>query len=281
MFGVENLQKTPPYQPLNREKIDRVLSSLTNQEILSQLSLHLFETITSTNQVLWELLEEGNTTPIAAIAIQQTAGRGQWGRTWQSSPGGLYLSLAISPEIPATDAPHLTLCSAWGIASSLRHYQVPVLLKWPNDLILQQRKLGGIKSETRIQQEKITHAVIGVGINWANPVPEMGINLQEFFQASSFPTITSLEMLAAISLHGLLTGYQHYLNEGIDAILSSYLELLTSLGGSIVVEGSPGVITGVTSKGELRVRLQSPGATVEICLPPGAISLGYVAPSKK
>jgi BirA family biotin operon repressor/biotin-[acetyl-CoA-carboxylase] ligase len=76
-------------------------------------------------------------------------------------------------------------------------------------------------------------------------------------------------------LQGILSAYQRYLSEGIEFLLPSYLELLTSLGRCVTIEGCPGTITGVTTKGELKIRLQSPGSSTEICLPPGSISLGY------
>ena len=239
------------------------------------LKIFCFDIIASTNQILWQLLDAGIEPPLVAIARQQTAGRGQWGRQWQSSPGGLYLSLAFKPQIPAAAAPHLTLCSAWGIANSLRQQKIPVQLKWPNDLTLQGRKLGGIKTETRVQQGKISQAVIGVGINWSNPVPAVGINLQSFWQNCPHPPISSLEMLAAITINGLLAGSRRYLLEGIDSLLPSYLELLENCGQNVIVNGCPGVVVGVTTLGELRVRFQASGAATELTLPPGTISLGY------
>ena len=253
---------------MNINKLATVINPL-------QLSLHLFDEIPSTNQTLWELLDGGLKPPLVAIATQQTAGRGQWGRQWQSELGGLYLSLGLAPNIPATNTAHLTLVSAWGIATALRSHHLPVLLKWPNDLILEGRKLGGIKSETRVQQGQIVQAAIGVGINWANPVPEKGINLQSFLKNQPIPPVSSLEQLAAITIHGLLSGWQHYLSEGMESLLPSYLELLDSFGRAVTVNGCPGVVVGVTSIGDLRVRLQSVGASAEICLPPGAVSLGY------
>ena len=259
----------------NQQQFETAFLNLPSHDQQIELPLHIFETIPSTNQKLWELLDQGATPPIVAIASEQTAGRGQWGRKWQSKLGGLYLSLALAPQISGANAAHLTLCSAWGIASALRHHNIPVLLKWPNDLILGRRKLGGIKSETRLQQGQIVQAVVGVGINWANPVPDIGINLRSFLESQPFPAITSLEMLAATTVHGLLSGYQRYLSEGIDTLLSSYLELLDSLGRTIVVDGCSGVVVGVTPNGKLRVRFHSVGAATEISLHPGAISLGY------
>ncbi|MBD2742909.1 biotin--[acetyl-CoA-carboxylase] ligase [Coleofasciculus sp. FACHB-1120] len=246
------------------------------------LSFHIFETLPSTNQTLWELLDQGATPGTVVIALQQTAGRGQWGRQWQSSTGGLYLSIALAPDLVATNSAHLTLCSAWGITTALRSYGIPALIKWPNDLILCKRKLGGILTETRVQQGRITKAVVGVGINWANLVPETGINLESFLEqqpieANALGTAiaNALERLAAITLQGILSGYRHVSLEGIDALLPAYVELLSCRGRSVIVDGRSGVIVGVASTGELQVRLNSLGAAEEICLQPGTISLGY------
>ncbi|MBE9124646.1 MULTISPECIES: biotin--[acetyl-CoA-carboxylase] ligase [unclassified Coleofasciculus] len=269
---------------LNRQHLERELQEVTQQlscpEQLSGLSLNLFETLPSTNQTLWELLDQGATIPTVIIAEQQTAGRGQWGRKWQSDKGGLYLSLALTANLPASNSTQLTLCSAWGIAKALKSYGIPVLLKWLNDLLLEGRKLGGILTETRVQQGEITKAVIGVGINWSNSVPESGINLQSFFEEHpSISAITSLEMLAAIIIQGLLFGYQCWSEEGTETLLSSYQELLHSRGRRVIVDGTPGTVIGITPTGELRVGLntQVPASSglTEIHLKPGTISLDY------
>jgi BirA family biotin operon repressor/biotin-[acetyl-CoA-carboxylase] ligase len=241
------------------------------------LPLHWVDTLPSTNQALWELWERGASTSTVVIAAQQTAGRGQWGRQWQSERGGLYLSLGLNPNLEVSNSAQLTLCAAWGIAIALRSYDIPVLLKWPNDLLLLGRKLGGILTETRVNQGYITKAVVGVGINWCNRVPESGINLQSFCNEnlSLLHKITSLEMLAAIVIQGLNSGYQQGLEQGIENLLTSYVELLDSKGRLINVDGTPGMITGVNSKGELKIYLNSAQTPTEICLKPGTISLGY------
>ncbi|NER25177.1 MAG: biotin--[acetyl-CoA-carboxylase] ligase [Symploca sp. SIO1C2] len=251
--------------------LQQVRQQLSLQSKFPTIPLHIFDTLSSTNQTLWELLNQGATIPRAVIAAQQTAGRGQRGRQWQSGLGGLYLSVALAPQLQASNSAHLTLCSAWGIARALRSYGIPVLLKWPNDLLLLEFKLGGILTETRVQRNLVTKAVIGIGINWSNTVPESGINLQSFCQQQLNPQVTSLEMLAAIVLEGLLSGYQYWLEFGIESLLPSYLELLHHLGSQVIVDGQPGIITGVTPTGELQVSFNSS----EICLKPGTFSLGY------
>jgi BirA family biotin operon repressor/biotin-[acetyl-CoA-carboxylase] ligase len=240
-----------------------------------KVTLHCFEAIASTNVKLWELLDRGIEPPAVAIARQQTAGRGQWGRSWTSEIGGLYLSVAIASHLAADSAYQLTFCTAWGIATALRDRGIPVQLKWPNDLILDRRKLGGIKTETRVQQGKIARAVVGVGLNWTNPVPDRGINLQTFCQNSPCPAIPSLESLAAIAVFGILSGYQHLQTEGVEAILASYCQLLCHQQQTLNIDGQPGVIIGVAPTGALRIRLQTPGGETEIWRMPGAIALSY------
>ncbi|MEC4806665.1 MAG: biotin--[acetyl-CoA-carboxylase] ligase [Jaaginema sp. PMC 1079.18] len=250
-------------------------TTLRQLKVNPRVKLHYWDITDSTNKQLWQSLEGDRPLPQIAIAQQQTAGRGQWGRQWQSSPGGLYLSVAVAPQISISQAPLLTFATAWGIASSLRRYAVPVHLKWPNDLILQQRKLGGIKTETRTQGDRIVQAVVGVGINWSNAVPEPGINLQTFFRDRDRPPISCLEQLAAIALFGILSGCQRLQTENRDAILTAYTELLCWPQRPLIVDNYPGKIAGVAPTGALRIHLQTPHGKIEIERMPGAISLGY------
>lgn len=218
-----------------QENFVAVLSSPVSH-VDTSLSILIFDRLGSTNETLWELITTGLATPrTTVIALQQTAGRGQWGRQWQSELGGLYLSYALTLHQSITDAPTpkhnyiawLTQCSAWGIATVLRDRGVPVKLKWPNDLLLNQRKLGGILTETKVHNGEISQAVIGVGLNWSNSVPPTGINLHEFLNAH--PTtagVNSIEMLAAIVIWGIELGLMHYTQKGGESLMSSYMELL-------------------------------------------------------
>ncbi|MFN6516425.1 MAG: biotin--[acetyl-CoA-carboxylase] ligase [Nostoc sp. CreGUA01] len=243
--------------------------------------LHFFESVSSTNQTLWEMVNQGANSGTVVIATSQTAGRGQWGRQWISPIGGLYLSLAISldQKIEATDSYQLTFASAWGIASQMRQHNVDVEIKWPNDLVLNSRKLGGILTETKVNKGQITQAIIGVGINWANPVPETGINLESWQASHNSRRISSLEILTSTVLLGIESGMQCLFQEGISILLSRYLDLLTNMGDKVCVNNLSGTVVGVTPQGNLRVNLESYGIkeliTPEIYIEPGTIGLGY------
>ena len=226
-------------------------------------SLHIYETLPSTNQTLWELIKNGAKPGSVVIAAQQTAGRGQRGHQWYSAIGGLYLSYALAPHMPVSQSFQLTLRAAWGIAIALKTLGIPVQLKWLNDLVIDRRKLGGILTETKVNKGIITQAVVGVGINWANPVPETGINLNSFID-----TIPCLEMLAAVTIQGIEKG----INAPIANLILAYEQLLINIGQSVTVGDRTGIIIGITNTCCLRLQVEDGS---EIHLKPGSISLGY------
>lgn len=217
--ALQSADSTHEFYHVDHSKTEAVLTPLKWQ-------IHVFEQVDSTNTVLWQLADQGAGAGTVAIALQQTAGRGQWGRQWESALGGLYLSLLLTPQLHPEQGDQLTLCSAWGIATALKVRGVPIRLKWPNDLMIGSKKLGGILTETRIHQGLIQQAVIGMGLNWCNPTPERGINLQTLQAEHPQIQIASLEELAAIALHGLGLGYHIWQQHGIAAILPAYEALL-------------------------------------------------------
>ena len=236
--------------------------------------LHVLDQTTSTNQVAWELAKTGAPPGTIVIALQQSAGRGQWGRQWSSPLGGLYLSRYFEPQLGPEDGAQLTLAAAWGLAQTLRDRGVPVALKWPNDLVVQGRKWGGLLTETRLAGGAIARAVTGLGLNWSNPVPDTGINALELWADRPDPPIRSLAELAAGAIAGLTRGEHQRQTGGIESFLADYLELLETRGRPVQVGDRTGIAVGITPRGELRVKLSDAIAT-ELHLPPGSIRLGY------
>ncbi|MFM7882900.1 MAG: biotin--[acetyl-CoA-carboxylase] ligase, partial [Microcystis panniformis] len=98
-----------------------------------------------------------------------------------------------------------------------------------------------------------------------------GINLQ----ALAGNKITSIAQLTSLTSDAILYGYEYYCNHGIKALLASYLELFANFGQKIAFEGYQGIITGVSDRGELKVKLTLDNASSEIYIPAGRVSLGY------
>lgn len=206
------------------------------------LPVYHFQELASTNSTAWQLLQKGKVSPFVVTADQQTAGKGQWGRQWVSCQGGLYLSLLLSPKISIEQPSHLTISSIFGVTELFSAYQIPVQIKWLNDLFLQGKKLGGILTEARINNKQLKAFVIGIGINWNNQVPEMGIALQDYLYHTKIDTdlrlsselkqklthqplpekITTINDLKSIVLTGILFGYDCYFQEGLRTILPRY-----------------------------------------------------------
>lgn len=110
---------------------------------------------------------EGAPHGTVVIADKQTKGKGRLGRQWLSPPGeNIYMSIVLRPELEPRDATLLTLLSAVAVARAIRNVSaLPVGIKWPNDIMLQDKKLGGILLETRTDPDRIDFVVIGIGVN--------------------------------------------------------------------------------------------------------------------
>jgi BirA family transcriptional regulator, biotin operon repressor / biotin---[acetyl-CoA-carboxylase] ligase len=257
-----------------RQKILDLLAKSDDLEL--DVNIHIFDNLTSTNDKLAQLIAEENApSGTVVIAKTQTAGRGQRGNKWNSVAGGLYLSLAISPNLLAVNVHQLTIGIVWGIADQLRQQGIPVSIKWPNDLILAGRKLGGILTQTRITQGRIEHAIVGVGINYANPVESPAINLAPSNDCQPNYRNFSIEMLTSCTIKGIISGYKRCTPSTIDSLLSDYLELLNARGRSVIVNGKLGTVLGISPQGELHIGFTTDLETTETYLIPGTFTLGY------
>jgi biotin-[acetyl-CoA-carboxylase] ligase BirA-like protein len=134
-------------------------------------ALLTLDRVGSTMDVLHQLAESGAFAGAAVVAREQTGGRGSRGRSWVSRRGGLWLSLLYRPRMtPGVEL--LSLRIGLAVAESLEQLGAPpVGLKWPNDLMLGDRKLGGVLCEARWQGSAPGWVVAGLGLNVANETP--------------------------------------------------------------------------------------------------------------
>jgi len=126
-----------------------------------------FDEVSSTNDVLREKAAAGAPEGTVVVAGAQTAGRGRRGKTWLSIPGkGVYLSLLLRPRWPAMESANIAFFAPLAAARTLERLNIGrVNLKWPNDLLVGGRKIGGVLIESRIQSGMLEFVIVGIGIN--------------------------------------------------------------------------------------------------------------------
>ena len=128
--------------------------------------VHWYEEIGSTNDRARELADEGALAGEVVVAEAQTAGRGRRGRTWASPPRkNLYFSVVLRPELPPSRAPELTLVASVALCDALRQAGVEAGIKWPNDLLVGDRKIAGILTELAADPDRVEWVVLGAGVN--------------------------------------------------------------------------------------------------------------------
>ncbi|MFO7992501.1 MAG: biotin--[acetyl-CoA-carboxylase] ligase [Thermoplasmata archaeon] len=132
--------------------------------------LHL-EELASTNSYAMKLANEGVEECTVVRADVQTHGRGRRDRIWHSDEGGLWFSIILYPEIAANEGFSLTMLSSVAVAQALGSLGVNPGIKWPNDILIDGKKVCGILSEFEASDGKITTAVLGVGLNVNNELP--------------------------------------------------------------------------------------------------------------
>jgi BirA family biotin operon repressor/biotin-[acetyl-CoA-carboxylase] ligase len=144
---------------------ERILAGLETQ-FLGQNLLYLPET-PSTNDHLRGLAQEGAPEGTVVITDYQSAGRGRLGRRWEAPPGEcLLLSLLFRPQLAAHQAQRLTMiCGLAAVDAIASATGLDVALKWPNDIVAQEGKLGGILTEVSYQADRLDYVIAGVGLN--------------------------------------------------------------------------------------------------------------------
>lgn len=155
--------------PKARALEQQIEAALEDENLSGRFSVTVVDTASSTNQLAREAGSRGEKETGVFVAIRQTAGRGRRGRTWISDTDrGLWFSLLLRPGVDPRAASSLTLLFGLCVLKALQRIcNVPVGIKWPNDIISLQngKKICGILSETSMEDNLISYAVIGCGIN--------------------------------------------------------------------------------------------------------------------
>jgi BirA family biotin operon repressor/biotin-[acetyl-CoA-carboxylase] ligase len=210
----------------------------------------------STMDVARELADRRAPEGTIVIAERQTAGRGRRGREWVSLPGGLWVSLLLRPQIELCQAGCISILTAVAIADALQdHYGIGVRVKWPNDLMLQGKKLGGVLVELATVAQRIDWLITGLGINGNNSIPE-GARIPAISLSNALEHPVELEACLMVILREIARFYRVFLREGFEPIRQRWEELSALEDGIWVQKGEErfeAQVKGLSTLGKLIV----------------------------
>ena len=149
--GGHELRATPAYGPAVGAGLDGF-----------EVAFH--DSLDSTNRRARDLATRGREN-VVVLAAEQTGGRGRLDREWVSPRGGVWLSILLRPSVPPADAPVYTLAAAVAVTRAVRELGVDAVIKWPNDVLVDGRKLAGVLTETARDGDGLAWLVVGVGLN--------------------------------------------------------------------------------------------------------------------
>lgn len=220
-----------------------------------------FDTIDSTNTKAQELAEKGYPSGTLVVADKQESGKGRRGRSWVSPSGtGIFMTLMIKPDINPNNASMLTLVAALAVAKAITSVTgEEALIKWPNDIVVNGKKVCGILTEMNAQFDYINHIVVGIGINVHNEsFPEEISQMASSLMIEAGGKRFHRAQIIAETMSYFEQYYDTFLKtQDLSALVREYDKLLVNRNKSVRVldpkEPFDGKAMGITPKGELIV----------------------------
>lgn len=210
--------------------------------------LNLMEVTSSTQEAARLLAEEGAPEGTLVIAEEQTGGRGRQGKRWYSpARKGIWMSLLLRPQRPLSFAPQLTLLTAVAVCRAIRKVTgVDAGIKWPNDLLVQGKKICGILIESVGEDERIKYCIAGIGIDVNVELEELPTELHTVatsLKIESGQTQSRATLISAV-MNELEQLYNLYEEEGFAPIGHLWEALSVTLGKRVTVKTPRGETEG-------------------------------------
>ena len=244
---------------LDTEKIrSHIGGNLVGSEVLT------VKEVDSTNELAKQYFQNDAPEGMVFLAECQTKGKGRSGRTWHSPPGvGVFLSVLLRPVIPAKHIPQLTLMAGVAVAMAVNKISpIPVSLKWPNDILLNGRKLGGILCELVSGQDG-WGVVIGIGVNVNHQRDQFPEDLRDLATSLLLENghATDRTLMAISILERLDEGYQDYLQGGTEPLTKNWTQLTDMFGKPVCLtlgkQSISGTALGLDEQGRLIVCMEN------------------------
>jgi BirA family biotin operon repressor/biotin-[acetyl-CoA-carboxylase] ligase len=227
-------------------------------------SFYSFSEVTSTNDIAAQLVEKGVPEGTLVTAEAQTKGRGRQGRVWTTSQGkALAFSLVLKPRLSSQEIAGITLASAVAVAKTLEAYGLKPQIKWPNDLLLKDKKVCGILTEVGPRHDNRQSVILGIGLNLnqgAKDFPLAIRSLATSLYRASGRKVDRVEFLQKLMGH-LETVYGWMNQKKFSRVLSEWRKRSVTLGQWVkvtqIAKTFEGQVVDIDPRGFLLVRRET------------------------
>ncbi len=230
---------------------EAILGSFKN--IPPDFSIRIIDCVDSTNSYLKRHSDELTKGNHLLIALSQTSGRGRMGRSFKSPESGIYMSLLLHPQIPASESLHLTTLAAVAVSEAIENVcKINADIKWVNDIYVNHKKVCGILTEASINNKtfSLNYAIVGIGINVEEPDGgfdrEISSIAGALYKTKKAPKDTYNRLIASI----IERFFYYYLNSDKKNFLSEYKKRSCIIGRKIyIIENifEPNKLIGATA----------------------------------
>ena len=252
--------------------------SIAKEEIASRLhtkrigkEIYYFSKIDSTNQYAKKLGEEGAPDGTIVIADEQTKGKGRSGRHWVTPPGSaIAFTILLRPKLPPASISMVTLVKGLAVCNAIRElYHLPVGIKWPNDVVIDGRKICGILTEMSAEVDGVHYIVIGTGINTnVDSFPDEIKDVATSLKIQLGHPVDRAEVLVRV-IEFFEEYYEKFEEDGdLRRLQDTYNEELLNMNEGVRVLDPKGEYTGVAlgidPEGQLLVKRDDTGEIVKV-----------------
>ncbi|MDR0901047.1 MAG: biotin--[acetyl-CoA-carboxylase] ligase [Methanobrevibacter sp.] len=246
---------------LGTKKTERIIVDEIKEKLNTEYigkEIYCFQEVDSTNTVSKFLAEFGTDEGTVIIAETQTKGKGSRGKKWESPVGGIWLSIVLRPDISPSKASLITLAAGVGVANVLRDLGVDARIKWPNDVLINNKKVSGILTEANAKFSTVDYVIVGIGIDSNLNIDTLPSKIQ--------PGTTSLkeELKEDIDESQIIANflvefekiYNKFKKEEFDDILYDWRKMSQTIGSYVEIQQPlgkklKGYAVGINRKGAL------------------------------
>lgn len=255
----DDLSEIKKFDMINVDEIEKlIVNNIMGKEVYYQAE------VTSTNTLAKELASEGRLSGTIVVTDFQSQGKGRRGKTWVAPKGqDIFMSLLLRPEIQPAQASMLTLVMGLSVAQAVKdELDVDSQIKWPNDVVVDGKKICGILTEMGVNASGVDYVVIGTGIN-CNAKNFVAEGLAD---ATSLAIETGQEIVRETLIAKVMVRFEENFNiflktKDLTNLMLKYNQLLANNGREVLISGTgedwSGVARGINERGELLVEDKS------------------------